>query len=266
MGEEEVVLPKPLKPEEKMGLKFDETVVYRRAALGLLPGVQDPEYKYPMQLSLLKSCKKVQIAKNRTNVTAEGPYVTARTTRGFKVPGKYYWEATFSKTEENSHVRIGIATVRAEMEAPVGYDESGYSIRDLGGAFHDGEGHFFDAFEPGKVIGFGFTVGEIGKLEVWIDGVYKGVVFDGIDTSKRWFPTFSVYKGAIIDTKFQEPFQHFPGSDWKAASTVPQEEPRGDLTAKFVVNFMKNGSVKDLSDALLTAIDYALVPPNIMPD
>ena len=117
-----------------MKLQFEELGVIRRAALNLLPNVQDPEYRSQMQFSRYKSSRKYKFLSDDNNtVTLEGGYRLCRATRYIPVDQRYFWEVDFTAAKSSeSHVRIGISTIQADMEAPVGVDSYGYCVADLG--------------------------------------------------------------------------------------------------------------------------------------
>jgi hypothetical protein len=112
---------------------FDELGVHRRAALGLLPNVEDPELNDRMQFSRYKSSRQYKFIDNLT-VTLSGGSRLCRTTRPLSLPGRIYWEADYRSSVRDGHVQLGFAMIRVDMEAPVGVDAEGYSVRDLGGA------------------------------------------------------------------------------------------------------------------------------------
>jgi hypothetical protein len=131
-----------------LNASFDCHAVHRRASLHLLPDVDEPEYNEAMEFSKLKSSRRYKFFDNFTEID-------------FKA----------AKTEK-SHVRIGIATIAADMEAPVGTDGEGYCVRDLGGAFHRGQRRPFGTFGVGDTIGFGIeTHAELVTMRVFVNGV-----------------------------------------------------------------------------------------------
>lgn len=249
--------------------KFEEIGVTRRAALGLLPNTIDPDHDLPMQLSSLKSSRQYKFISTNT-VTLEGGYRICRSTRYF-IPNeyKYYWEFEFKKSENlDSHVRLGIATVNANMETPVGFDEEGYCVRDLGGAFHKRKKSPSNSFNQNNVVGFGIYVKNGGfVLNMFIDGVDQGTVFDNIDINKHWLPSLSIYKNAIVTARFDRPFKFDPGDDWKAANETPiQEVDKSFFTADFIINIMHTAIPGDERQQILFKIcQTALTPVYEMP-
>jgi hypothetical protein len=248
-----------------MKLKFEELAVHRRAALGLLSHVQDPEYARPMVFSELKSSRRYQFLDvNALTITLSGGYRLCRTTRSFSLPGQVYWEIDFKSANTNeSHIRCGIATLNADLEAPVGYDEHGYSVRDLGGAFHKAHRSPAAEFSVGDVVGLGF---DGSRLSLWINGEGQGVLFEGIDSNVEWMPAVSIYYDAEVVGRFVRPFRFDPGAEWKAAGDLPPGEPRGVFTSRDLVKWMRTSlEVGEYYEAACRAIHDALTPAHQMP-
>jgi hypothetical protein len=252
-------------PKMPMKLKFEELAVHRRAALGLLPNVEDPEYDARQTFSQLKSSRHYKfLTQDNLTVTLSGGYRLCRATRCLPLPGRYYWEIDFKAANSNeSHIRIGIATLKADLEAPVGCEATGYSLRDLGGAFHRGRRSSSPAFSVGDVVGIGF---DGTHLDMWVNGTYHGVIFDRIDDSCDWMPAVSVYRDAEVVGRFVRPFIFDPGSDWLAAGDLPPGRPVGLFSSRDLVKWMKGTlDAGENHDAAIEAIRTALTPPHDMP-
>ena len=204
-------------------LKFEDLGVFRRAALGLLPNVKDPEGHKQIVLSELKSSRNYKFL-NKLSATLEGGYRLCRASRKIPTDKKYYWEFHFSEESlAGSHVRFGIATTKADMEGPVGVDTYGYSVRDLGWSYHEGHRNKkigkTPSFNPGDTVGLGFVPGEHNiSLEMFINGGSSITLFDDIELNNEWIPSFSIYNGARVDACFKIPFQHDPGPEWSDLS------------------------------------------------
>jgi hypothetical protein len=248
-----------------MKLKFEELAVHRRAALGLLPNVQDPEYETRQAFSELKSSRLYKfLTPDNLTVSLSGGYRLCRAKRCLPLPGRYYWEIDFkAASSSDSHVRIGIATVKADLEAPVGSDGAGYGLRDLGGAFHRGRRSPSPEFSVGDVIGLGF---DGSHLDMWINGKYQGVIFDEIESSSDWIPAVSVYRDAEISGRFVRPFSFDPGVDWIGAGDLPPGQPIGLFSSRDLVKWMKGTlDAGENQTAAIEAIQAALTPPQEMP-
>lgn len=48
--------------------------------------------------------------------------------------GTWYYEVTVERLGKTGHCRVGWATKRAEVQAPVGFDQYGFSYRDVEGS------------------------------------------------------------------------------------------------------------------------------------
>ncbi|KAK4524133.1 hypothetical protein GAYE_SCF01G2032 [Galdieria yellowstonensis] len=85
-------------------------------------------------------------------VRGEKGYRSIRATHGV-VEGDWYFEVHILSGDGN--VRIGWCTIQADMEAPIGYDKYGYSIRDkTGEIFHEQRlTPFGESFGEGDTIG-----------------------------------------------------------------------------------------------------------------
>ena len=249
-----------------LSLRFDEKIVIRRSSLGLLPNVQDPEWESEMSFSNLKSSSLYKISDNGFTATLNGGYRLCRTTRGLKLPGKYYWEFYFDKdlSKNGSHVRFGISTVKANMEYPIGFDNCGYCIIDLGGSIHNRKKKLnTPSFIMGDVIGLGFEINEKGFLHLWINNKYYGIIFDNIDINKRWFPSLSIYNGAVVKSQFS--FSKKLHDGWTDANSHIIEPKKGKFTSSEIINWMHSSYFEDLDVDCLKAIDLALTPSRMMP-
>ena len=264
--------PKPQKKPYKLKLKFEELGVYRRAALGLLPNVNDPELQDIMAFSTLKSSRKYKFLdpKNLT-VTLEGGYRLCRSTRYLPLDRNYFWEIDFTSIKnEESHVRIGIATIKADMEAPVGSDKNGYCIADLGKSFHNGwknKKAKTPPFHASDTIGLGFMPGpESIALRLFVNGIDYGIIYDNISNEERWTPAISIYREAVVTGRFFRPFKFDPGEDWTAAGDIPRDIPDLPIIAKDLVKAMKGTmSLSEQSELYMQAIYAALTPAHQMP-
>ena len=259
-----------------MKLQFEELGVIRRAALNLLPNVQDPEYRSQMQFSRYKSSRKYKFLSDDNNtVTLEGGYRLCRATRYIPVDQCYFWEVDFTAAKSSeSHVRIGISTIQADMEAPVGVDSYGYCVADLGKSLHRGwKNKKFQCplFKPGDTVGIGFAPNkETSKisLHMFLNGSHVGVVYDDISPHNRWIPAISIYRDATVTGRFLRPFKFDPGPEWRDVGSIPPEEQVMPITADKLVSVMK-GKQTDVSESeremYMEAIDASLIPAHQMP-
>lgn len=257
-------------------MRFEELGARRRAALRLLPNIEDPENKSKITLSRYKSSRKYKFDGDKC--TLEGGYRLCRSSRSFEEPGKYFWEFRFSGRDlEDGHVRMGIATTNADMEAPIGVDAEGYCVRDQGGAYHcsrkkkpeeyDSGVKPFAGFSIGDYIGFGFTLGntpETTTLEVWVNGKYQGVIFRNIDNTKKWIPSLSIFHNAWVEAYFEN-FHYDVGPNWTPASAIPEEKQKEKYTLSQLIDVMRNGTESLRTKEMFAATFAVLTPIQDMP-
>ncbi|KAH3679954.1 hypothetical protein WICMUC_000697 [Wickerhamomyces mucosus] len=95
------------------------------------------------------------ISEDLSSVTTDRGWVSARASTPIQ-EGKVYLEFNIIKSDESSHVRIGIGRREASIEAPIGFDGYGYALRDkTGQKVHLSRPcPFMDSFQTGDVIGF----------------------------------------------------------------------------------------------------------------
>ena len=252
-------------------LNFEEFGVHRRAALGFIPLVQDPEFNSKMKFSRLKSDRAIEfLGDGDLAITMDGGYRLCRVSRPLRAPFNFYWEFKFASAEsEDSHVRLGIATLSAKLDRPVACDETGYCVRDKGGAFHNSmrtEPRQSPSFTVGDVVGFGMKSTSTGvELRMWLNGVDCGALFDDIDGSKAWFPAVSVYRRAIVEGRFERPFYFEPGEEWIAAENAPNEDCESRFTSQQIIDMMRGAPLDGDTQQILAAMDAALTPVNEMP-
>lgn len=70
--------------------------------------------------------------------------------------GSWYWEATIEEMPEGSATRLGWGQDYANLQAPLGYDQFGYSWRSRKGTkFHQSGGkHYSSSYGEGDTVGF----------------------------------------------------------------------------------------------------------------
>jgi hypothetical protein len=82
-------------------------------------------------------------------------YRMARATHGVR-EGTFYFEVEVVRLGASGHLRVGWATPRGELQAPVGYDKFSYALRDVGGEkCHKSlrEDYAREALAEGDVVG-----------------------------------------------------------------------------------------------------------------
>lgn len=251
-------------------LKFDELIVRRRAALGLLPNVQDPESKQNFRLSDLKSSRFYEFGDGFKTAFNSGGYRLCRSNRGFISEGKYYWEMIIISANPDSHCRFGITTLRAGLDVPVGYDDRGYCVCDKGGAYHN---RILTPNTPqfgmGDKIGIGLSISKnsedklVGEMNLYINRKFEMTVFTDIDFTKRWFPSLSIYKGATVLAEFSP---HWRPEGYMNASTYEFNTPELPISVNRLLAAMRSFSSSNLPPQdIYDAIMVALTPIYAMP-
>ena len=254
-----------------VSLDFEEFGVHRRAALGLIPKVIDPELNAKMAFSRLKSDRSFQfIGRKDLSITMDGGYRLCRATRSIQGPFHHYWEFKFEDAaSEESHIRVGISTLAAKFDRPVAYDENGYCVRDKGGAFHDSTHKDpvpSPEFHVGDVVSIGLLSTEHGvEFRMWLNGNDCGALYSNVDPNKAWYPAASVYRKAVISARFARPFAFDPGKDWLSAEDSAFGEPDGILTSSELVAMMKGSPLSGEPSVVFAAMDAALTPRHEMP-
>lgn len=158
----------------------------------------------------------------------------ARATHGIDRGGRWYFEVTIPPdAPARGHVRVGVAQILAQTQAPVGFDEYSYGIRDTDGAvLHCAQAQqYLD-----RPIGPGSTIGVLlslptewdrpevldeagraqveaqypplklgdyqvrqeilaqGEVQFWVNGQSPGVAFRNIYQAK-YYPAVSMFGG-----------------------------------------------------------------------
>ncbi|EAY21093.1 SPRY domain containing protein [Trichomonas vaginalis G3] len=250
--------------------KFDPLTVKRRAALGYLPNVKDPELQLQMKFSQLKSSRSFVFKNNDYEVMHDSNsigYSMVRTTRALSKPGKYYWEIVYNGSESNQgHCRIGISTINAPIEGPVGFTEDGYALRDAGDAFHKAIKYPGPSFNVNDTVGFGLEITEKDcKFYCWINGANQTLLFDNIPI-KTYYPSVSTYRDAVVSGRFEkQSFKFYPDDSWTPANDHPFIESKSRYEADELLNIMSSGDIKLLNEELVSIINQALAPPEDIP-
>jgi len=203
----------------------------------------------------------IQLSKDRLSASTDKGFRLARATH-FVNNGTWYYEVTIDKPSEvpvppsqrdsnqpidGAHTRIGWAQRYATIEAPVGFDEFGYSYRDkTGDKVHLGTPlPYGSTYGPGDVIGFLISIPKIkpfqakkrertvivlkgtlyfeehckkpeklgkvpgSKIYFFKNGVSQGVAFEDIYEGD-YYPAVSLYRGAHTTVNFGPDFKHPP--------------------------------------------------------
>lgn len=97
-----------------------------------------------VKLSESDRAPQLKIEADINRVTGEKGYSMVRATHGIN-RGKYYYEVHIDRMPENTATRIGWGMCYANLQAPLGYDNFGYSWRSrFGTKFHQARGKTYD--------------------------------------------------------------------------------------------------------------------------
>lgn len=112
---------------------------------------EDP---YKVQLSKIGKAAQLQLSEDRMSVSGLKGFRSVRASHGVH-QGTWYCEVKITKLGKTGHARVGWCTKKAEMQAPVGFDQFGYCYRDLEGSkVHQGAREpYAEPFVEGDVIG-----------------------------------------------------------------------------------------------------------------
>ncbi|XP_046859860.1 set1/Ash2 histone methyltransferase complex subunit ASH2-like [Xenia sp. Carnegie-2017] len=107
----------------------------------------------------------VKMSEDRLSVTGDKGYSMARATHGVN-RGNWFFEVTVEDMPAGSASRIGWSQLYGNLQAPLGYDKFGYSIRSRKGTvFHQSRGkHYSDGYSKGDVIGIFISLPEENRL------------------------------------------------------------------------------------------------------
>lgn len=205
----------------------------------------NPEGPLAISTAPTHTAQQLKIEGMHVSIGVGEGYAMARTTHGFD-SGSWYFEVSLpEKMPKDGHVRLGLAQILAEAQAPVGYDEYSYAIRDRDGAFvHCGRATpYASAFGPGDRVGVllrlpseaptdeqalkeweaAYPPKHLGTYKVkqeilaspggsdirfFLNGRDCGPALRAIYKAK-YYPSVSLYNGAIVSFNFGPEFQ-FP--------------------------------------------------------
>ncbi|XP_058077462.1 protein TRAUCO-like [Magnolia sinica] len=84
-------------------------------------------------LSKIYKAEKVELSDDRLSAGSTKGYRMVRATRGV-VEGVWYFEIKVVNLGETGHTRLGWATEKGDLQAPVGYDGNSFAYRDVDGS------------------------------------------------------------------------------------------------------------------------------------
>lgn len=111
--------------------------------------------------------------------------------------GAWYFEVRILQLGETGHTRLGWATEKGDLQAPVGYDGCSYGYRDVDGSkVHKAlrERYGEEGYGEGNVIGFYISLPDGGRFApklphlVWYKGQRYMYSADGKDEGPKVVP------------------------------------------------------------------------------
>lgn len=109
----------------------------------------------PIMLSIAHKADRVVLDSTRLTAHSNKGYRMVRANRGVD-DGAWYFEITVEFLGPTGHTRLGWATQKAEVQAPVGYDAQSYAYRDLQGLKVNAARPepYGEEYKEGDVVGF----------------------------------------------------------------------------------------------------------------
>ena len=110
--------------------------------------------KSELQVSKPRRAKAIKVSSDRLTISSECGYRSAQSSRGAHA-GTWYFEISVTRLGETGHCRLGIGTHKQEVEAPCGYTQASFGVRDIDGAkIHKSlREDYAKGFKEGDVIG-----------------------------------------------------------------------------------------------------------------
>lgn len=105
----------------------------------------------------------MELSDDRLTAGSTKGYRMVRATRGVQ-EGAWYFEIRVMKLGESGHTRLGWATEKGDLQAPVGFDGNSFAYRDVDGSkVHKAlREKYGDGYGEGDVIGFYISLPEGG--------------------------------------------------------------------------------------------------------
>lgn len=97
------------------------------------PAGPDRDAWRPVSLSRTDKAPQLTVSQDGRSLTGAKGYRLARATHGAH-EGTWYFEVEVTRLGETGHCRLGWATAKAELQAPVGFDAFGFGYRDVDGS------------------------------------------------------------------------------------------------------------------------------------
>ncbi|KAJ0975606.1 hypothetical protein J5N97_017571 [Dioscorea zingiberensis] len=145
---------KPKKPKTPAAPPDDATVVLTPVPRFLFDKSDDSPVA-SICLSKLHKAESVELSDDRLTAGSTKGYRMVRATRGVQ-EGAWYFEIKVMRLGESGHTRLGWATEKGDLQAPVGFDGNSFAYRDVDGSkVHKAlRENYGDGYGEGDVIGF----------------------------------------------------------------------------------------------------------------
>jgi len=151
-------------PHAPFRQEFDESVEMAGKPIpGFLCRVLTPD---TVLLALQDRAPQLNVSEDRLHVTGTKFYCSARATHSVS-RGSWYFEIKVVDLPDGAAVRVGWAQKNANLQAPLGFDKFGYSVRSRKGTkFHDSIGKSYSSgYCQGDIIGCLIELPEIKDID-----------------------------------------------------------------------------------------------------
>jgi Set1/Ash2 histone methyltransferase complex subunit ASH2 len=199
----------------------------------------------PVQLSKTGKAPQLQLSEDRRSVTGHKGFRSVRATHGVH-QGTWYVEVELTHMGATGHARVGWSSKKAELQAPVGYDEHGFAYRDLEGSKvrHGAREPYGEPFKQGDVVGMLIHLPEGGRpIEVRDKKIhrFKGSLFYEDEQEVAPEPLVGSSISFFVNGKPQGPaYTDFKeGTYYPTFSlfTLPEQTEGATLTVNFGPDF-----------------------------
>lgn len=196
----------------------------------------------PVQLSSRDKATQLILSEDKLTVSGNKGYRTVRCTHGVH-EGAWYCEVKVEHLGEDGHCRLGWATRKAEIQAPVGCDMHGFSYRDLEGTkVHKGlREPYGEPYAQGDVIGLLIHLPPGGKKYEQPIVRYKNALYTVEDADQAPQPFPGSFVAFTKNGMYQQAaYIDIPeGTYYPAASlySLPKQAENPRVTFNFGPNF-----------------------------
>lgn len=191
--------------------------------------------------SKLMKAPQLSLSEDRLSVTGQKGFSTVLATHGV-YHGTWYCEFNIVSLGKTGHVRLGFCTKKVELQAPAGFDEHGYSFRDIEGSkVHNGrrEPYALMDYKEGDTVGALIHLPEGGHpIEAKSKKMvrYKGEVYYEEEPEKIPSPLEGSHLEFSINGRmFGEAFTRIMEGTWYPSASLYSESDQDKVTV--AVNF-----------------------------